>query len=348
MKANLENILRNNKIMIIDGSMSTPLERMGADLNDTLWTAKVLREQPELIKQVHMDYLKAGADCGITASYQASIPGLMAKGMTEEEAEDLIARSVSVFFEARDEWWNEEGREEGRQYPLCLASVGPYGAYLADGSEYRGRYSITDTELRDFHRRRMEILRDAGADMFLIETIPSFREAVVCADLAEELGLDYWISFSCMSGTKINEGDPIRDCVRDLARRDISREDPADHGSVYSQISSGPRKFPHLKMIGVNCTDPKFIVSLISEMKAGLDEARSDLPIAVYPNSGEKYDPMTKTWTKAGEGLAFGAYALEYMKAGASAVGGCCTTVASHIRQVWKARENFLESQQPY
>jgi homocysteine S-methyltransferase len=194
----------------------------------------------------------------------------------------------------------------------------------------------------------MEVLRDAGADMFLIETIPSYREAVVCADLAEEIGLDYWISFSCMSGTKINEGDPVRNCVRDLARRDLSREDTADHGSVYSQISSGPRKFPHLKMIGVNCTDPKFIVSLIEEIKAGLEEAGSDLPIAVYPNSGEKYDPMTKTWTKAGEGLAFGAYALEYMKAGASAVGGCCTTVASHIRQVWKARENFLESQQPY
>ena len=97
MKAELDRILENNKIMIIDGSMSTPLERMGADLNDELWTAKVLREQPELIKKVHKDYLKAGADCGITASYQATIPGLMAKGMTEAEAEDLIAESVRVF-----------------------------------------------------------------------------------------------------------------------------------------------------------------------------------------------------------------------------------------------------------
>lgn len=321
MKACLDSILKNNRIMIIDGSMSTPLERMGADLNDTLWTAKVLREQPELIKKVHMDYLRAGADCGITASYQATIPGLIAKGMTEDEAETLIADSVRVFLEARDEWWQEEGKKEGREYPLCLASVGPYGAYLADGSEYRGRYTITDDELRDFHRRRMEILRDVGADMFLIETIPSFREAVVCADLAEELGLPYWISFSCMSGTKINEGDLIRDCVRELA--------PGRSG---------------LRMIGVNCTDPRFIVSLIGEMKAGLKDSGSNLPIAVYPNSGEKYDPETKTWTRAGEGLAFGAYAYEYMKAGASAVGGCCTTVASHIEQVREARDRFLRT----
>lgn len=321
MKADLNRILEKNKIMVIDGSMSTPLERMGADLNDTLWTAKVLREQPELIKKVHRDYLEAGADCGITASYQATIPGLMAKGMTEKEAENLIADSVKVFLETRDEWWKEEGEAEGREYPLCLASVGPYGAYLADGSEYHGNYGISDEELKEFHRRRMEILKDAGADMFLIETIPSKREALVCADLAEELGLDYWVSFSCMSGTKINEGDLIRDCVKNLI---------PEH--------------PGLKMVGVNCTDPKFILSLIGEIKAGLQEAGSNLPVAVYPNSGEKYDPNTKTWTKAGEGMAFGAYAFEYMKAGASAVGGCCTTVASHIKQVAEARKRYLET----
>lgn len=319
MKADLKRILEKNIIMIIDGSMSTPLERMGADLNDTLWTAKVLKEQPELIKKVHKDYFRAGADCGITASYQATVPGLMAKGMTEEEAEDIIARSVRVFLEAREEWWKEEGRAEGREYPLCLASVGPYGAFLADGSEYRGNYKINDDELSKFHKRRMEVLKDAGADMFLIETIPSKREALVCADLAEELGVDCWISYSCMSGTRINEGDPIRTCISELV---------SDH--------------PHLRMVGVNCTDPKFIVSLIGEIKKGLEDAGTDLPIAVYPNSGEKYDPETKTWTRAGEGMAFGAYAYEYMKAGASAVGGCCTTVAGHIKQVAEARKRYL------
>ena len=322
MKADFGRILENNRIMVIDGSMSTPLERMGADLNSELWTAGILRDQPELIKKVHMDYFKAGADCGITASYQATIPGLIKKGLTEAEAEDIIASSVMIFREARDEWWETEGRASGREYPLCLGSIGPYGAFLADGSEYRGNYGISDDELRGFHRRRMEVLRDAGADMFLIETIPSRREARIASDLAEELSLDYWVSYSCISGTRICEGDLIRSCVSELAEG-----------------------HPHLRMIGVNCTDPKFIVPLIGEIKAGLEEAGRDLPTGVYPNSGEKYDPKTKTWTRAGEGLAFGAYAYEYMKAGAAAVGGCCTTVASHIRQVAEARDRFLREQ---
>ena len=150
MKADFDRILGNNRIMIIDGSMSTALERLGADLNDELWTAKVLKDQPELVKRVHMDYFRAGADCGITASYQATIPGLMKKGLSEKEAEDVITNAVRVFREARDEWWEQEGKNSGRQYPLCLASVGPYGAYLADGSEYRGKYKISDDELRDF------------------------------------------------------------------------------------------------------------------------------------------------------------------------------------------------------
>ena len=166
-RATIEDTLKKTGIMVIDGAMSTALERLGCDLNDFLWTAKVLAEQPELIKQVHTDYLRAGADCGITASYQATIPGLMAKGFSEQEAEELIARSVRIFLEARDEWWGSEGRDSGRAWPLCLGSAGPYGAYLSDGSEYRGNYGITREELRSFHLRRAEILWKAGCDILL-------------------------------------------------------------------------------------------------------------------------------------------------------------------------------------
>ena len=128
MKNSIENIIKENKIMVIDGSMSTPLENRGVSLNSKLWTAKILAEQPELIKQVHKDYFKAGADCGITCSYQASIPGLMENGYTLEEAENFIRSAVKIFCEARDEWWEEEGREAGRAWPLCLGAAGPYGA----------------------------------------------------------------------------------------------------------------------------------------------------------------------------------------------------------------------------
>lgn len=313
-KATIQDVLDQNKIMVIDGSMATALEALGANTKSSLWTAAALAEQPELVKQVHLDYFRAGADCGITCSYQATIPGLMAHGYTEEQAEKLIADSVRLFLEARDEWWEAEGHAAGRVYPVCLAGIGPYGAYLADGSEYRGNYGVSDQVLYDFHRRRMEILVEAGADVLLIETQPSLKEVLIAAEIAEDLGADYWISFSCRDGRQINEGDLVRDCA--------------------AELSTG---HPGLKMIGVNCSKPEYIVSLIREIKSA-----TDLPVGVYPNSGLIYDPGTKTWSVPEGQMDFGSYAFSYMKAGAVAVGGCCTTNAEHIRQVAEMRDRFV------
>ena len=278
----ISDIISRNGIMVIDGSMSTALEHLGADLNSKLWTARALTESPELVRRVHLDYFRAGADCGITCSYQATIPGLTANGYTREEAETLIARSVEIF--------------------------------------YRGKYGVGDDVLDGFHRRRMEILHRAGADILLIETQPSLHEALLEADIAEELGADYWISFSCADEKHICEGDPIRKCAEVFAEG-----------------------HPHLKMIGVNCTKPVYISGLIKELRAGLQTAGSTLPIGVYPNSGEEYDPVTKSWHGTGDAKNFGEYALDYMRAGADAVGGCCTTVASHVEQVVAARKAFID-----
>lgn len=314
MRASFDTALDQTGILVIDGSMSTALEQMGCDLNDSLWTAKVLAEQPDLVRQVHENYFRAGADCGITCSYQATIPGLMAHGYTQGEAEDLIRRSVELFRQARENWWQAEGKAAGRVYPLCLAGIGPYGAYLADGSEYRGHYGVSADALRDFHRRRMELLWQAGADILLIETDPSLEEALLEADIAEELDADYWVSFSCKDGQHINEGTPIRDCVAALAQG-----------------------HPHLKMVGVNCTPPQYIEELIGECRKG-----GDLPVGVYPNSGETYDPTTKTWHGSRMSITFGDYARRWMRAGAKAVGGCCRTVDVHVKQVVQARAAVL------
>ena len=243
----------------------------------------------------------------------------MEAGCSEEEAEELIIRSVTLLKEARDQWWNEEGRKSGRPYPLCLASVGPYGAYLADGSEYTGNYSMDHDKLWNFHYRRMELLQQAGADILLIETQPALTEALVASEIAESLNADYWVSFTCLNGTHTCANDSVRECAQILSK---------DH--------------PHLKMIGVNCTKPEYIVSLIGELKKG-----TDVPIGVYPNSGEIYDPVSKIWTSAETGMDFGSYAFSYMTAGADAAGGCCTTTCAHIRQTVDAREQYLQAGEP-
>ena len=290
---------------VIDGSMSSLLERYGADLNDPLWTAKVLLEQPELVKRVHTAYFRAGADCGITCSYQATIAGLMKKGLTEAQSEEVIKNSVEIFLQAREEWWEEEGKSAHRAWPLCLGACGPYGAYLADGSEYRGNYGIGAEELRGFHFRRAQLLWEAGADMLLFETQPSLGETLVETDIAAELGAPCWVSYSCKDEAHTCEGQDIADCARAMAQR------------------------PCVKVIGVNCTAPHLIEPLITRIKSACG-----LPIAVYPNSGKTYDPLTKTWTGKGDAAGFGESAVRWFGAGASAVGGCCTTSDEHIRAV--------------
>ena len=319
MRASLDQILEKETVMVIDGSMSTALEHLGADLKNDLWTAMTLVRQPELVRQVHIQYFRAGADCGITCSYQATITGLMKHGFTLAEAEAAISSSVQILLEARESWWKEEGAASGRAWPLCLAGIGPYGAYLANGAEYRGNYGVDDQTLYNFHRRRMELLWNAGADLLLIETQPSLREALIEAAIAEELEADYWISFSCRDRAHICEGDSIRDCA--------------------ARLSEG---HPHLRMLGVNCTRPEYVTELIRELRLG-----TRLPIGVYPNGGDLYDPVAKAWKRCDGGRDFGAWALDYMKAGASAVGGCCTTVDEHIRRVVKARETYLALGRP-
>src|SRR5215207_7607576 len=168
----VSSILDRYPALVIDGALATELERRGCDLKDDLWSAKIRLEQPGAIKQVHLDYFKAGADCAITASYQATIEGFAKRGLNEREAIALIQKSVRLAIQARDEFWADPANRVGRSKPFIAASVVPYGAFLADGSEYRGNYGLTEKELMDFHRPRMQALVEAGADMLACETIP--------------------------------------------------------------------------------------------------------------------------------------------------------------------------------
>ncbi len=168
----IASILDHQPALVIDGALATELERRGYNLNDDLWSAKILLEQPQAIKGLHYDYFKSGADCVITASYQATIEGFMKRGLNKVEAIDLIKKSVTLAIEVRDEFWAEKANRVGRLKPFVAASVGPYGAFLANGEEYIGNYGLTEKELMDFHRPRMKALIEAGADMLACETIP--------------------------------------------------------------------------------------------------------------------------------------------------------------------------------
>jgi homocysteine S-methyltransferase len=302
----IESILDLQPVLVIDGALATELERRGCDLKDDLWSAKILLENPEKIKQVHADYFKAGADCAITASYQATVEGLSRRGLNEQEALALIQKSVRLAVEARDEFWADESNRVGRSRPFVAASVGPYGAFLADGSEYRGNYGLTESELMDFHRPRMKALIESGADLLACETIPCLIEAQALVKLLDEFqGIQAWISFSCRDETHVSEGQRLQDCVKAVETS------------------------PFVAAVGVNCTSPKFIPSLIAEARKTTEK-----PILVYPNSGESYDASRNDWDGQPVYESFSDEAREWRKAGARLIGGCCRTTPEDIQGI--------------
>ncbi|MBX0329163.1 homocysteine S-methyltransferase, partial [Oscillochloris sp. ZM17-4] len=282
-------ILQSHRAIILDGALATELERRECDLNDPLWSARVLLESPSLIRQVHADYFAAGADCAITASYQATFPGFARRGLGAQAAADLMRRSVRIAAEARDAFWADEANRAGRPRPIVAASVGPYGAFLHDGSEYRGDYGLSEEELIAFHRPRMAVLAGAGADILAVETIPCLSEAVAITRLLEEFpDTMAWVSFSAKDAAHICHGEPFAECAALIGAH------------------------PQVAAVGVNCTPPQFVAELIAAARAV-----TDTPLLAYPNSGEVYSAENNSWSGVSECAAYGALAREWYEAGA-------------------------------
>ncbi|QHE60612.1 homocysteine S-methyltransferase [Rossellomorea vietnamensis] len=304
----IEAVLQTHSLMILDGALATELESQGFDLNDPLWSARVLLEKPEAIEKVHADYFRAGADCTITASYQATVDGFLKRGIEKPEALELIKKTVYLARQARDDFWKEEKGNSDRPKPIVAGSVGPYGAYLADGSEYVGEYGVSDQLLADFHFPRIKALVEAGAEVLAFETIPSLQEANVLALLLKEFPDTWaWLSFSLKDGETISDGTGIEECARVFN----------DH----EQIAA----------IGVNCTPIPVAKLAMSVLKR-----HTDKPIIVYPNSGETYDAVSKTWNGEEVCCAFDEDSVVLYEAGARIIGGCCRTNPGDIEAVAK------------
>lgn len=298
--------LEQQKYLIIDGALGTELERRGCNLDDPLWSARLLADNPDMIAAVHNDYLHAGADCLITASYQATFQGLERRGCTPEQAQNIIRSAVTLAKTIVDAFWADPVNRVNRLKPLVAASVGPYGAFLADRSEYTGKYNVSEDELVDFHKERLKTLVSAGPDLLACETLPCFAEARALVRLLEDLDAPpAWFSFSAMDGQHINSGEAVRDCAQWLDGK------------------------PCVAAMGINCTDPVHVASLVKEIRS-----MTDKPVVVYPNKGRVYNGSAKAWTPKPDLPSFGEMAVQWAKYGASLIGGCCQTTPEDIRQL--------------
>ena len=296
---------------VLDGGMATELERKGFNLDGPLWSAHVLQSSPEAIAGVHREYLEAGADCLLTASYQVSIEGFQAIGLDARDAAgaatNALRASVALAEKVRSEYHAGSPRRI-----WIAASLGPYGAMLHNGAEYHGNYDCSFEDLVGFHSRRIAVLGQTNADFLAFESIPSLEEArAILSALQPYPDLAAYLSFTCRDGIHVSHGETLRACAKLLDKR------------------------PQVIGMGVNCTAPELIGSLIGQ----LVEVTSK-PIIVYPNSGESWDAVHRSWQGDGQIQAFGELAERWRGAGAQWIGGCCRTGPEHVRavaRVWRA-----------
>ncbi len=314
MSNKIAEILEHHKIVILDGGLATEVQNRGFDLNSDLWSAKILLENPEVIEQVHYEYFKAGADIGISASYQASVEGFRNHGYDAEKAKELIQLSVKLVQQARDRAWAElsEAEKAARPYPVVAGSVGPYAAFFADGSEGKPYAdTVTKEDFIQYHRPRIQWLIEAGAEILAAETLPSLQEAEAILEILKDYPDVYaWFSFNAHDYEKISQGTSVAECAKAL--------------ESYEQVAA----------VGVNCVPPKYVTKLIAKIAANTTK-----PVSIYPNGGLEFDVETKEWHHTHEefdglGLSFGDSTKDWYTLGARVIGGCCNTKPEDIEAI--------------
>lgn len=291
---------------ILDGGLATELEARGHDLNDRLWSARLLATDPQAIADVHLTYYRAGAQVATTATYQASIEGFAVAGIPRAEAMALIRRGVELAMAARARFAAEEraaGREPGRL--LVAGSVGPYGAMLADGSEYRGDYDPGRAGFEAFHRPRIEALVDAGADVLAIETIPTIREAAVLVQLAGEAGIPAWLSYTTRDGERTSAAEPFDEALAVAADEDA------------------------IVAVGVNCSAPRHVRSVLERAAATTVK-----PLIAYANRGDRWDAARRSWDDQPAETWDATEVATWAGLGACWLGGCCGTGPAEIARL--------------
>lgn len=291
---------------MLDGGLASELEFRGATLDDALWSARVLLESADRIRHLHFDYFQAGADVAIGASYQATYEGLAQKGLTKADSDWVFQNSIVLAQEARDQFKQEVGEKENRLPPVVAASIGPYGAFLADGSEYRGDYGLSKQALVQFHRARLKKLLSFQPDLLAIETIPCLVEAEAIIELLQETPTKTaYLSFSCRDGQSLSSGEPFAAAV-DLAL-----------------------SCPQLIAVGINCTAPELISPLLKSVPSS-----PAIPFLVYPNKGESWDAQRKCWVPTKNASSLNEKVEEWYELGARIIGGCCRVRPADISEM--------------
>jgi homocysteine S-methyltransferase len=302
-------------IRLLDGGLATELEARGCDLSHVLWSAVVLESNREALAGAHRRYLEAGARVLTTVSYQLSFEGAAQVGWSPQRTHEMLELATRIALEVRDEF--------GGQRPVLVAgSIGPYGAMLADGSEYRGDYGLSAEDLRQFHGRRFECVASSGVDVLACETIPSELEARVLLDLLGRSPVPGWMSFTLRDGARLSDGSELRGLLTRLA-------------------AAHPDGFARLVAVGFNCVPPSLVEPALLALSSEAEQL--SLPLIAYPNSGERWDATSGRWlSAAGNESHVAAWPIErWFELGVRYLGGCCRVTPRDIEALSQRIADF-------
>ena len=309
----------NQKFLVLDGGMGSLLEsEFHVTFNTKLWSA-ILNNQQQLpiVQHAHIIWLCSNADIIITNTYQAPIDT------------ELFMNGIVAANQARIQYYNQFNTNQSNYNKLIAVSCGPYAALLADGSEYTG-YQQTDTinhELFLYHQQKVQYVSQykyndtiIGYDMIAFETIPSYIELQQIIELmCLYPHIPYYITLSCQSDVLLNDGTELNIILNKYIE--------------YYTLG----KLINCIGIGYNCTPPQYIESLIKQTYTTLQQynLHNTLHIIVYPNAGQIWNAVTKTWstTSSSDNIdQWCNWVKQWYTAGAHVIGGCCQTTPLHIK----------------
>ncbi|KAH8378475.1 hypothetical protein KR093_011606, partial [Drosophila rubida] len=323
------------RVLVKCGGFSSQLARNVTEQvdGDPLWGSRFDDSHPSAVVQTHLDFLRKGADIILSNTYQSSVEGFMRHlGKTRQESVELIAKSVGLARQAKSMYLEEVASSNGNigpSMPWVLASIGPYGAHLHDGSEYTGSYAnrVTAQQLQDWHTTRIETCLQAGVDGLAVETLPCQLEAVAVTELilAKFPTARFWVSFQCKDESSLAHGEPF-----------------AQAALAVWQLVVAQNAQSRLLGIGVNCVNPSHVTPLLKSLLAA-QPTDAAIPLVVYSNRGEVYDSDRGEWT--GNGLDVASFVPEWIDLGACIIGGCCRVYPNDVLAIRKCIDGI--AQQP-
>ena len=285
-----------NKIKLLDGSMSFPLEQLGYNLKNKLWTGMALISDPDIIKNIHKDYINAGADYISTSTYQVSYDRLQNMGYQSSEIKKVFQKSVDIVKEAIKE-------SRSKKEIKIVGSFGPFASYDPNASEYVGKYNSTDDEIKNFHLNNINIIEETDLDIILYETIPCLREIKILSKILSQTNKEIWISITCNENIEFRDGSSFKEACK-----------------IISQIEQ-------ITTMGINCFSPLLVEKALKELKK-----YSNKKTLVYPNSGEKYNPKDKYWSGKNE---FNNLMIKnWLSLSPDIIGGCCRVGYNNIKKM--------------